>query len=306
MDMKVSVIIPTYNRLDLLKEAISSVLNQSLLPDEIIIGDDSKNDLTKNYIQNELEQNSKVPIKYFHHRPSLKQGRNVEFLINQASCELLLLLHDDDLLVPDCIESLIQPLKKYKEVVASFGDQIFILENGKEVKESQKLNHKYYRSKDRQGIVDGEWASVLQMFPNDAFLVRTDIARKIGYYAEGKAGDAVDFYFGFRLGKGNKFFYLNKYTAKYRMCTDSVSGSGSTNFISATLKILLQDIDQPMKNRPEVKRKIKKLMNPAISEVIRGGDKKLAFSWMTSEYYNLFSLKGLKRLMMLAIPYRSS
>jgi glycosyltransferase involved in cell wall biosynthesis len=304
-NMTVSVIIPTYERLVLLKEAIDSVLNQSLLPDEIIIGDDSKNDLTERYVKEEVIPGSEIPIKYFHHEPSLKQGRNVEFLFNQVSGELLLLLHDDDLLLPNCIETLILPLSKYPEVVASYGNQLFFTEDGRDVRDSQKINAKYYRTGDREGIVNGEWASVVQMFPNDAFLVRTKDAKEVGYFAQGRAGDAVDFYFGFRLGKGNRFYYVNKNTAKYRICIDSVSGSGSTNFMSATLKILLQDIDSPMRERPEVKKKIKQLMNPAISEVIRGGNKNLAIKWMTSEYYNIFTLRGLKRLLMLAIPFRT-
>jgi glycosyltransferase involved in cell wall biosynthesis len=39
--MTISVVIPTYQRVDFLKECIESVLAQTLLPDEIIIGDDS-------------------------------------------------------------------------------------------------------------------------------------------------------------------------------------------------------------------------------------------------------------------------
>ena len=38
--MKVSVVIPTYNRIELLKEAIGSVFEQSMVPDEIIIIND--------------------------------------------------------------------------------------------------------------------------------------------------------------------------------------------------------------------------------------------------------------------------
>lgn len=301
--MKVSVIIPTYERLELFKQAVESVLNQSVLPSEIIIGDDSKNNDTEDYIEKYLKTYSNIPIRYFHHRPSLKQGKNVEFLIKEVNSELLLLLHDDDLLMPDCIKILLQPLKNHPEVVASYGNQIFIEEDGRKLENSTEINERYYRSREKTGLVDGEWASVLQMFPNDAFLVRTKVAKSLGYYAEGRGGDAVDFYFGFRLGKGNKFYYVPENTAKYRICPVSVSGSGSTNFMSATLKIILQDLDIERIETPEVRKKIRDLMNPAISEVIKGGNKQLAIKWMTSKYYNLFSLKGMKRILMLAIPY---
>lgn len=39
--MIISVVIPTYNRIDLLKEAVLSVIKQSLEVDEIIIIDDN-------------------------------------------------------------------------------------------------------------------------------------------------------------------------------------------------------------------------------------------------------------------------
>jgi glycosyltransferase involved in cell wall biosynthesis len=301
--MKISILIPTYNRPDFLAEALASVWEQTILPDEIIIGDDSKNNITEELIKSELSPKSPVPIHYFHHYPSLRQARNVDFLINSASCDLLMLLHDDDLLTPNCLELLIKPLKDFPEVVCSFGDQIFIEENGELKRDSNKINKRYYRSPERAGLVMGEWASAVQMFPNDAFLVRSEAAKSIGYYGNGRGGDAVDFYFGFRLGKGNTFYYVNQFTAKYRICNQSVTGSGSLEFMSSTLKILLEELDKEKLQLPEVKKKIKQLMNPAISEVIRAGDRRTAINWMLSPYYNLFTLKGFKRVFMLANPF---
>jgi glycosyltransferase involved in cell wall biosynthesis len=40
MALKVSVIVPTYNRADLIAETLASVLNQSHQPSEIIVVDD--------------------------------------------------------------------------------------------------------------------------------------------------------------------------------------------------------------------------------------------------------------------------
>jgi glycosyltransferase involved in cell wall biosynthesis len=258
--MKISILIPTYQRLDLLIQALDSVMQQTLLPDEIVIGDDSKDTITEEYVLSTFIPKTDLKVRYFHHTPSLKQARNVDFLIKQASFELVLILHDDDLLMPRCLELLRKPLEKCPEAVASFGNQYFIMENGDLIKKSEQFNAKYYRTPEREGIVNGEWASVVQMFPNDAFLVRSKEARKIGYYAEGRGGDAVDFYFGFRLGIGNVYYYLNEYTAKYRFCDQSVSGSGSTEFMSATLKIILEDLDISKQELPEVKKKIKELI----------------------------------------------
>jgi len=50
MPPKVSVIIPTYNRVDLLPRAISSVLNQTFQDFELIIVDDESTDNTKQVV----------------------------------------------------------------------------------------------------------------------------------------------------------------------------------------------------------------------------------------------------------------
>lgn len=302
--MKISVIIPTYNRPDFLLVAIKSIWEQDLLPDEIIIGDDSNNNETERLVEHLLIPNSPVPISYFHHQPPLKQTLNVEFLLQKASCELLLLLHDDDALLPCCLKLLIDPLRKFPEVTASFG-KLLLMDNSGKITEGaeKKINEKFCRTADRKGIVDGDWAGTVQMFPSNSFLVRTETAKQVGYNDDGRAGDAVDFYFGFRLGKNQRFFYVDEFTSKYRISLNSVSGSGSVNFISAALKILLEDLEKEKLENKEVLKRIKGLMNPSISEVIRGGDKKQALKWMFSPYYNLFTMRGVKRVLMLFNPF---
>ena len=49
--MKISVIIPTYNRKKTLARAIQSVINQSLSPFEILIIDDGSNDGTEEWVK---------------------------------------------------------------------------------------------------------------------------------------------------------------------------------------------------------------------------------------------------------------
>ena len=49
--MNISVVIPTYNRKHTLPRAISSVLNQTLQPTEIIMVDDGSTDGTADWIQ---------------------------------------------------------------------------------------------------------------------------------------------------------------------------------------------------------------------------------------------------------------
>ena len=53
--MKISVVIPTFNRISLVARAIDSVLKQSLNPYEIIVVDDGSDDGTSEMIQNKYK-----------------------------------------------------------------------------------------------------------------------------------------------------------------------------------------------------------------------------------------------------------
>jgi len=70
---KISVLIPTYNRPAFLRQALESVLNQTRLPDEIIIGDNSENNDENYALFQEFRQNHPF-IKY------IKNKKNIGFL----------------------------------------------------------------------------------------------------------------------------------------------------------------------------------------------------------------------------------
>ena len=299
----ISIVIPTYNRLDVLINALESVFEQTILPNEIIIGDDSTNDLTENYIE-KLQLTSKIPIFYYHHKPSLKQTLNVDFLFKKAKCDLLMLLHDDDMLFPNCIEILKKPLDENLEVIASFGNQVVITERGDIIEESEKINDSYFRTSEREGIVDGFIAGAIGMFPNNGYLVRREYALIVGYLDNGRAGDAIDFYFGFCLGKLHKSFcYVNEFTAKYRLSNQSVSLGTNYDAAYCALKIVFEDCKNSIS--PEIEQSIKNKIGIAIVTAARKKDRKNALKWLFSKYYrdNLFTYKGIKRFFLIINPF---
>ena len=98
--MLVSVIIPTYNRRNLLDVSINSVLNQTYQNFEIIIVDDNSNDGTDNYIK--MLNHDKVQYiknKETMHAPT---SRNIGVLHSKG--DLIAFLDDDDEWYPDKLE----------------------------------------------------------------------------------------------------------------------------------------------------------------------------------------------------------
>lgn len=96
----VSVIIPTFNRRELLESAIQSVLNQTYSNLEVLVIDDCSNDDTSNYI-NSIED---TRVQYYRNRKTLfaPQCRNVGIL--KAKGEFIAFLDDDDIWLPNKLE----------------------------------------------------------------------------------------------------------------------------------------------------------------------------------------------------------
>jgi len=93
--MIISVVIPTYNRRDLLKRALLSVFAQSLLPAEVIVIDDGSTDGTDLMIARDFPL-----VRYYHQENAgVSSARNVG--IDLAKGDWLAFLDADDEWLPD-------------------------------------------------------------------------------------------------------------------------------------------------------------------------------------------------------------
>ena len=97
-------------------EALQSVLDQSYTNLEIIIGDDNNRGEIKEIVDRVAGGDPR--IRYFLHDPPLRGwgAGNRYFCFNQARGDLIKYLCDDDILYPNCIEKMVQALKKHPEV----------------------------------------------------------------------------------------------------------------------------------------------------------------------------------------------
>jgi len=93
----VSVIIPTYNRKEFLKKAITSVESQTYKNLEIVIADDGSTDSTGKYLET-------IPYKTIHLKHTGKPGyvRNRGFLASEG--EYIAFLDSDDIWIPDKVK----------------------------------------------------------------------------------------------------------------------------------------------------------------------------------------------------------
>lgn len=109
--MKFSVVITTYNRLNLLKRAITSALNQTI-PCEVVVADDCSFDETENYVKS-------LGNSVVYHRNAVNQGHaaTVNAGVEKASGEWIKFLDDDDYLAPNCLEEMAKAISLHPTAV---------------------------------------------------------------------------------------------------------------------------------------------------------------------------------------------
>ncbi|MFP4220340.1 MAG: glycosyltransferase family 2 protein [Phormidium sp.] len=126
--MHFSIVITTYNRLDLLKRAIDSSLEQSS-PCEVVVVDDCSTDGTQAYV-NTLQEHliSQGDHRLIYHRNSSNSGhsKSMNIGVNLASGTWIKPLDDDDYLAPNCIQKLWRAIQSHPNAVicSSQADQV--------------------------------------------------------------------------------------------------------------------------------------------------------------------------------------
>lgn len=125
---KISVIITTFNRSQMLKKALESVLNQTYPDFELLILDNSSSDGTEEVVKSFKDSR----IRYIKHNPlNISQARNLG--IKESKGEFVAFLDDDDEWLPKKLEKQIKIFNQGNENLGLvYGGFIRINERGDE------------------------------------------------------------------------------------------------------------------------------------------------------------------------------
>jgi glycosyltransferase involved in cell wall biosynthesis len=219
----ISICIPTYNRPRLAREAVDSALAQTYRPIDIVVSDDSTTNATERILGDVIDSGH---IRHARNINTLGQAGNVNRLFDLAKGELLVLLHDDDLLLPGAVAALAGCFAISPGITAAYGKQYEIDANGAvDEAGSDVLNAAYNRTAEKAGRQSSTLlAGLTAQFPNNGYLLRTSVARKVRYRSDPAVGAACDLDFGLRLAVASQgYYYLDEYTAKYRKARQSAS-----------------------------------------------------------------------------------
>ena len=165
--MKISVVIPTFNRISLVARAIDSVLKQSLNPYEIIVVDDGSDDGTSEMIQNKYKS-----IKLIQQQNNgVSAARNNG--IKHAKGDWIALLDSDDEWIEKKLENQVDRLIKTPEYDFCHTNEIWI-RNG--VRVNQRKKHEKYG-----GYIFDKCLDICRISPSSV-LFRKNILDHVGWF----------------------------------------------------------------------------------------------------------------------------
>lgn len=107
MRKNISFYIPAYNAEKTIKASIRSIENQSIIPDEIIVIDDSSTDGTANIIQSEFSN-----VKLFINKQNMGLGYNRNLAISKAKNDIVAAIDADVILDKHWLENLMPEIEK--------------------------------------------------------------------------------------------------------------------------------------------------------------------------------------------------
>ncbi len=167
--MKISVIIPTYNRKKTLARAIQSVINQSLSPFEILIIDDGSNDGTEEWVKENFQN-----IKYiYQNNHGVSSARNIG--IENAYGDWVAFLDSDDEWLPNKLYEQVKAIDSNPEMKFFHTNEIWI-RNG--VRVNQMKKHKKYG-----GYIFEKCLDICRVSPSSV-LIQKEVFDNIGIFDE--------------------------------------------------------------------------------------------------------------------------
>ena len=104
-----SIIIPTYNRVDLLPRCIDSVMNQSFTDFEVLVVDNYSEDGTKDLLEQYSQKDSRIRYIQEHNNGIIAHSRNVG--VKAARGQYICFLDSDDWYRKDKLELSYQCIK---------------------------------------------------------------------------------------------------------------------------------------------------------------------------------------------------
>lgn len=247
----ISVVIPTYNRANLICNAIDSALKQTCPPTEIIVVDDGSTDETEEILSQYAEK-----IRYFRQKNmGISNARNRG--IRECRGDLVAFLDSDDIWLPEKLSKQIEFLKMHPSVGLVHTDAFY--QTGA-TGERKTLSHPRFRY---IGNCDNE-LFIANAIATPSVLVRRNCFELTGVFDETIIGGRVeDRDMWLRIAKEFEFGYLPEPLVVVRVHDTNVSNDGGL-MAESLVHVLRKNLRANQKLREKVgRRRVRKAVHNA-------------------------------------------
>jgi len=279
----VSVIMPTYNRADYLKNSVQSVLDQTFSDFEIILMNNYSTDDTLDVIS--AFNDDRIKVINFKNDGIIARSRNQG--IRQSKGKYIAFLDDDDLWCPEKLELQIKYLESHPEFDLVYSNALIIDEYG---------NRKDLLMDSKQAKTGHVFLYLLyeNFVPILTVLMRREIFETNGPLNEDPCiKGAEDYEYWLRASLKFNFGYIDQSLALYRVHSECVSGAINRPLLwQKVLHSFLYNPEVPEKYHSEIIRNIERINADVSVYYWSISDKNDARAY--AKKYILFNLKKIR------------
>lgn len=217
----VSVCIPTYNRAQMLKECVESILLQTLSDFELIIIDNASEDATESVVKSFCDKR----IVYVRNNHNIGLTGNWIRCLTLAQCEYITVFPDDDVMLPNNLENKVEVLSNSPNVGLVHSKYHVMDSDGQVTK--YDTNHGRDRTADaienRAEFLSAAWNSVNA----PTVMFRKECFEKLGGFSD-ELFNAIDWEFWMRIAIHYDVAFIARPLIKWRVhsgsCTSNTIG----------------------------------------------------------------------------------
>jgi glycosyltransferase involved in cell wall biosynthesis len=279
MTPTVTLCIPTYRRLNYLKEAVAAAQAQTLRDIEVLISDDGDSEELKRWAERAAREDPRV--RYRRNEKNLGLGGNWNECVTAARGQWLVIQGDDDRLLPSFCERLLQIAAPDSTVL--FSNHYVINEHGDRLaKESEEWTVRYRRHLLPRGKVEDAarcvWSNSV---PMTSALVRAGAIKRLGIKPDLNTPEIE--LFARLAAEGARFDHETDYLAEFRSHPESESST--SGLFSERLVGYLAPIAVPGAVEATKRAYMGPLTRNAVDRLLRTGERARAAEIMRSRYY---------------------
>jgi glycosyltransferase involved in cell wall biosynthesis len=136
----VTIVVPAYQRLHYLQEALASALKQTYQNFELIVSDDGGSDEIAGYVESLKDPR----LRYRRNTRKLGIAMNNFTAFSDARGKYIASLHDDDAWEAGFLAALVPPLEADDKIAVAFCDHYLVDEEGRILSERTERNSRFY------------------------------------------------------------------------------------------------------------------------------------------------------------------